>query len=303
MLQKYRSIRLVIALGFILAAPCSVSYAQIIAKDQLTTLTEDLKNSDRHVRLRAVTELPQLGSKSIPWLKESLTQDTDSYVRVRSAIAMASIRPISTDVVQALSQSLQKDPDENVRVYAAVGLGQLGLLAQAVLPTIIKAARTDESKDVQVNALTTLGRIGLTSSSTQALIDTFQDELPIVRATAALAFSGYTRNFDDGGRLIWRGPVSSEVIPILIQALEDTDKEVRKNAEISIASIRPETPEVIAALIAKLQDTADEVRVWAAAALGSIGPAARTALPTLQKATLSDRNFTPFKQAITAIIR
>lgn len=71
---------------------------------------------------------------------------------------------------------------------------------------------------------------------------------------------------------------ADEVVARLIDALSDTDPDVRGNLAVALAKIGPAAVEP---LTAALKDANADRRAGAAYALGQIGPAARPALPAL----------------------
>jgi HEAT repeat protein len=69
-----------------------------------------------------------------------------------------------------------------------------------------------------------------------------------------------------------------------LQALDDTDAQVRIKAIQALGSVGPADPAVIPALIGAVNDPDTAVRVEAIVALLKIGPAAKAAIPVLKEA-------------------
>ncbi|MFC1456968.1 HEAT repeat domain-containing protein [Microvirga arabica] len=96
------------------------------------------------------------------------------------------------------------------------------------------------------------------------------------------------------------GAITPEVVPALIDALSDTNKEVCWKAATALGRIGPVTPEVVPALITALGDTAA-----AAAALGRIGAVTPKVVPALIAAlgdTSKDASATSIRwQAVDAL--
>ena len=78
------------------------------------------------------------------------------------------------------------------------------------------------------------------------------------------------------------GGAAKPAIPALIEALKDSDTNVRMRAAYSIASIGADES-AVPVLIECLKDEHREVRIAAAYALGALGPTARAALPVLRR--------------------
>ncbi len=106
-------------------------------------------------------------------------------------------------------------------------------------------------------------------------------------ADAAIADSDPAIRANGVGMLAARP--SSDVVPILLGLLEDSDESVRAQVTYALRDRRPDSAEVIDALIQTLSDPSAIVRVGAAGALGAIGaPAARSAPEIVKLATGGD---------------
>ncbi|MHC4200300.1 MAG: HEAT repeat domain-containing protein, partial [Planctomycetota bacterium] len=79
-----------------------------------------------------------------------------------------------------------------------------------------------------------------------------------------------------------RGAAAKEAIPALIEALKDTDYEVRMSAISDLSRVCG--PAAVPTLLEALKDKESRVRKRAARALGRFGPAAKAAVPTLLEA-------------------
>ena len=94
--------------------------------------------------------------------------------------------------------------------------------------------------------------------------------------------------------------VMPEVVPALIAALADADRDVRLGAAAALGKIGPAAAEAVPALITALADADGDVRRAAADALGKIGPAAAKAVPALI-AALADADGTVRRAAADAL--
>jgi HEAT repeat protein len=72
-------------------------------------------------------------------------------------------------------------------------------------------------------------------------------------------------------------------VPVLIDALHDSDAGVRKAAASALGKVDPDVKLAVPALTDALKDKASPVRQAAAGALGQIGPDAKDAVPALRE--------------------
>jgi HEAT repeat protein len=204
--------------------------------------------------------------------------------------------PTEKDVQRLLGQ-LYKDlqsPDVNTRRRAAAALDKASYMITGMTQHMSQALH-DEDEKVRLHAANALGTVGIVDFAghclghpakltIKELIVALQaDKSKAVRAAAADALG-----------LI--GAVAKEVVPALVQGLNDEDGYVRERACAALGLIglnerHYEAPEVLGpqakravpALIAVIKDKKREasLRGRAAIALGYIGPDARAAVPAL----------------------
>ena len=84
-------------------------------------------------------------------------------------------------------------------------------------------------------------------------------------------------------------PASEGAVPVLVEALDDEDSSVRKDAAIALGQIGPASKGAVPVLIGTLKDDDADVREAAVYTLGRIGPAAKEAVPALIE-TLKDED-------------
>jgi HEAT repeat protein len=85
--------------------------------------------------------------------------------------------------------------------------------------------------------------------------------------------------------------LGKEAVPALVQALSDSDVQMRRNSELVMIHLagpyekkpRVDITEALPALIKATQDSDTDVRAWAAHAIAEIGPDAKAAIPALIK--------------------
>ena len=170
-------------------------------------------------------------------------QDRDANVR-RNAASLGTIGAGAADAVPALIQAL-KDRDKYVRSNAAKSL------IQTVTPEGIKIgmsaliqALEDENKDVRREASSALGVIGQGGLAEEKAIDAIPDPIQVFK---------------------------DDVVPALIQALKDENKDVRREAASALGRIGEEAKNAVPALIQALKGQDPEVRDTIVWALGKMG--------------------------------
>ncbi len=121
---------------------------------------ENLRHSDRQIRVAAATALGRLGvvaSEATGPLLESLS-DEDEEVRRQATEALSNICQQATKVVPALTRALD-DRAAAVRAHAAYLLGNFGARSVEAVPALIRALDT-KACSLDRTATNTLGKIG-----------------------------------------------------------------------------------------------------------------------------------------------
>jgi HEAT repeat protein len=77
--------------------------------------------------------------------------------------------------------------------------------------------------------------------------------------------------------------LAEPAVPVLIDALHDSDAGVRKAVAEALGKVDPDVKVAVPALTNALKDKAPPVRQSAAGALGQIGPEAKDAVPALRE--------------------
>ena len=174
-----------------------------------------VKDSDRGVRLRAVTGLGDLGGafrRLLPVLRAALREaahnDGDDCVRAEAVRALLRAGPQPATEVAALVDALHNDLDV-VRFHAASALGDFGPAGRQGVPELIHASLWDDDPAVRLEAAAALWKIDSTNGP--------------------LVLHVLTRALDDGNELVcWiaaeclgqMGPAAREAAPALRQALQ-----------------------------------------------------------------------------------
>ena len=147
------------------------------------------------------------------WVRVALKRglaDEDPLVRAMSALVFCRVSPKEE---LPLCVTMLGDRNADVRVYASLGLCRRG---QDAVPHLIAALRSKD-ETARREAARTLGMIGRQANdAARGLAALLHDDCPGVRAKAAFA-------------LAFVGP-TSEVLPDLIEALDDPSAHVRASA-------------------------------------------------------------------------
>jgi HEAT repeat protein len=199
-----------------------------------------------------------LGEKAVPRLIKALEVEA---VRPRAAAIIARIGPPAKEAVQALIKALaDKNPETRNEVLFA--LAAIGPDAKEAVPAIAQALKDPDPK-VCYAACYALGKIGPAAVAAKAdLLEhlTGNDHFLCMAGAWALA------------EIDPKDPqTAAKVVPVLIQALEESDPPTRLHAAEALGLFGPLAGDAAAAL-KKLQSDPDQgVREAAAAALKAIG--------------------------------
>jgi HEAT repeat protein len=156
-----------------------------------------------------------------------------------------------------------------VRRYAAERLGALAVEPDMVIPALAKAL--DDDREVTEVVFSSLARFG--PKCIPMVEKALKHPRPHVRAQAANRL---------GSEALSRHAAGS--IPRLIEALTDTDQDVRLSAIFSLFSFNQVADQVVPALIELLKDADEKVAGYAARAVGHWGKKAAGAVPHLIEA-------------------
>jgi HEAT repeat protein len=230
-------------------------------------LLRALRKQDENNQQNAVEVLTEIGPKArkaLPILRE-LMKTEKGKLRLASAIAVWRIdqpRNVCGMVEDPRLKALRvlivllTKRNSAVRKGAATALGRIGREAQRAVPALITALK-DKEEELRENAVEALGHIGPAAiSAVPALIKTLDDDeyghrIKVIlalckidprnrRAIAALP-SVLGQPEDVVSALVGLGPEAKVIVPALLRALRNDDRNVYLDAARALRQIDPKT--------------------------------------------------------------
>ena len=246
--------------------------------EQVNLLIKQLSSKKPSIRSQAAKQLAEFGSQAQPAvypLIEAL-QDSSIIVRRNVALALGKIGIGAGESIPTLVQLLD-DRDWTVRANVAFALGNMGEASVSAIPKLIQLIE-DVNWEVCANAIKSLGQIGpIAHSAVPVLRTSLRSENEIVRNNSILALA----------------EIGLASVPVLIEALSDKDRLVRRAAAFSLSRISQLPPTAIEALKEKLRDPEDSVKLSVAVVLAVIDPINQElTLPIIEKSCFSKDKFT-----------
>jgi HEAT repeat protein len=168
-------------------------------------------------------EKRQAAQVAVPYMI-GLLEDKDPNVRIAAIQAFQKMQESAREAIPHLIPLL-KDTNPEVRIWLTYALGEMGGLAAAAVPEL-KVMREDANIDIAVGASQALTRIDRETRSTTlaSLIQQMQDSDPQVRSQAAFS-------------LKLMGRFAQEVMPQLVELLQDSRSDVQQEAASVLAAI------------------------------------------------------------------
>jgi HEAT repeat protein len=298
-----------------------------IGKKALPDLAPAVKDPDPGVRqafIKALGEVAGEDPKTVPLLVQALG-DPEPAVRFESAEALAAIGPPAAEAVPALALTL-RDKDPQVRKSSAAALSKMGSTAVGPLSLALR----HKDREVRYLAIQALEDLGVKSAPAlpgilNAMLEA-EEPYEKVRRMAPVIVRDLRRD-----RQEMNPPMAKQAVPALVQALKDSDQDVRTNAAWALIEFAKDEaivehlpavgealkdagarssaavilsrvgPRAVDVLTRALLHKDPETRRTACRVLGEIGPPARSALPALQAAT-EDKDAEVREEAQRAIL-
>ena len=255
-------------LGLLLAIAAGVTWYQLRRQPELAP---------------ASASGPKTAAVDESWLSDLYSQnprDTEKGTAKVNALGAKALPQI---------QATLRDPaaEHNHRRAALRAAGILGPVAEPALPEVAAALPDPELTADAAAALSFMG-----PKAFEPLRRAVKSDQAIVRREALRSI----------GKLRFRAPLPSEdVLPLLLDAMPDTDPTVRSVAATYLGILHEDPPSTVPLLTAALEDPEPAVRRASAAALGAFGGEAAPALPALKKAA-DDQDADLAREAGRAIV-
>ncbi len=272
--------------------------------DEITNLIQQLESGSTDQKLDAAARLASLGPyarRAVAALGKTLGSD-EPALQYEALVALGSIGPLATDSVQQVSTVLSSDILP-LRVAALDALRRIGMAPSSAITEQIEALTTHTNEAVMVAAVRCLVQLdgpGNTAAkaSVPRLVAAFANRRPSVRSTAATALvelgdvsTGALRSplsakqsmvrlkaCEVAGRL---GSTARDLIPLLVDRLQDADQLVVRAAATAIGEIHEDSELVLPKLKPLLAHDSAAVRADVVLALMEFGALAKNSIPTI----------------------
>ena len=196
----------------------------------------------------------------------------DTPDRARVAEALGKIGPEAGLAIPTLLNKLRNELDETTSRVMVDALAKIGPPAKQDM-YLLRGALKDINPQVRAYAATSIGAIGPDAGSLLALLtEAARDRQVVVRHNAVKSLGKMGGNGKD------------TVLPVLTNAVKDSEHEVRVAAALSLESMDALGAAEVPLLISLLKHQDSEVRASGARALAKMGPRAKAALPDLMEA-------------------
>jgi HEAT repeat protein len=280
-----------------------------IPADAETTIRANAKSKDKFLSTVSLWALARIHPDDKDLRRQATKQiverlkDSDPFVRVASARALAALPPAPEITLPILEEAL-KDADAATAQHA---LDALALLGAPAVPRLVDILNRHKALRLQV--VYTLGQIGPAAApATEALAKLVADKNEPLAAEAVLALGKIGPAAKDAvpalcaalerqdcenapaiimtlGKL---GPAAAAAEPLVLKAIHSKDASLAVIAAWTLTQIEPQSAKtaakVVPVLVAGLSAPLPDTRIAAAEALGDLGSLARASLPALRKA-------------------
>ena len=183
----------------------------------------------------------------------------------------ATVNALGVKVLPQIQATLRDPSSEHNHRRAA--LRAAGILGVAAEPVLAEVAAALPDPDLTADAAVALSFMGPKA---------FEPLRQAVTSPDAVVRRESLRSI---GKLRFRAPIASDsVLPLLLDAMPDTDPTVRAVAATYLGILHENGPSSVPLLAVALEDPDPAVRRASASALGAFGSEAAPALPALKKA-------------------
>lgn len=273
--------------AFALAQISSASDEKILPV-LISVLEARVAQRDTGFRRRALEALEALGSKTAPYLFETLKRPSPS-ARYGAAIVLAKVSPLAVHAVLPILIDALQSLEADMQPGAVEALGLLGLEAKSAIPFLLDSLESefDAVRAASIKALASVAP--KPKLILQNLADALEDRSPELRSLAAKTIQELAQRA--------RPEQLEPIIPQLITRLADPDPSVSKDVAQTLGQLGSVA---IAPLIAILSHKDHTVAHRAVRSLIQIG---LDAIPQLLRSMASPQVWTRLRaaEAMTAI--
>jgi HEAT repeat protein len=235
-------------------------------RESIPALVKLLGHNSPDPRASATKAIARLGADAVPPLLTVLA-DNNLAGRVEAARALGLIGPAAKEAIEPLKKRLMAAGDKESELAKAAGQA-LGNIGPAAVPALSEALRAPHEQG-RKHAVEALGKIG--GPAVQVLMAAARANDADLRREAVV-------------QLARLGGTDARVVPVVANALQDEDSQVRVRAIIGLKTMGKAALPAAPALVAALGDTTDGglVQDYAAAALITCRPDPKVILPGLR---------------------
>jgi HEAT repeat protein len=217
--------------------------------------------------LTPASSTPRAAAVDTSWLSDLYSQNPRDTEK-----GTAKVTQLGVKALPQIQATLRDPASEHNHRRAA--LRAAGILATAAEPAMPEVAASLPDPELTADAAVALSFMG--PKAFAPLREAAASENPIVRRESLRSI----------GKLRFRAPLAStDVLPLLLDAMPDPDATVRVVAATYLGIIHEDGPASVPLLTAALTDPDPAVRRASATALGAFGGEATSALPALKKAS------------------
>lgn len=214
----------------------------------IQALAASLRDRNENVRAMALKSLKGFGltARSILPQLISMLRDKDTEPR---RLAVLGLKALGSEAEPALAELVAalRDKDRNVAVAASRALGAIGPVA---LPSFEQVLQSDLERERQIAVV---GLVALGSPALQNLRVVLKSDSSVVRKVVVSEVSSLIPDYVSTSE----SPLPAIVLPLLLEALRDTDKDINQMAVSALRKIRKHA---IANLHALLEDRDTDVQ-------------------------------------------
>ncbi len=246
-------------------------------KELSAALVKALNDPDAKVRqstadlFAMINEVPK---PAIPVLAGLVREDKKIAVRRSAAQALLKAGPAAKETLPVLKEA-KKDKDGLLRVYAGAAVARIEDTDEDAVRFLLQFAAHKDAA-VYGAVIDVFSAIGV--RAIPVLKDGLKDKDPEVRHWTIAAINSTRKNVIEDRKF----PL--DVIPLLINAIDDEKPDVARSAIYAVSEIGPRAKAAIPVIVKRFKDPDWHVRVYAIDLVTHFGPASEEAIPARKEA-------------------